>query len=86
MRACHPRVTPRAEPAPVFEGGSLGPAWPANGLNAPRDPAPPGHGVRWAVSFISHGGVKALAASLSFYDKKTYKNDMDLELMAELVR
>lgn len=41
---------------------------------------------RWAVSFIANGGVKALADSLSFYDKKTVKTDTDLEFMAELLR
>jgi hypothetical protein len=38
------------------------------------------------VAFINHGGVKALSAALSFYDKKTVKTDSDLEAAVELLR
>jgi hypothetical protein len=40
----------------------------------------------WAVTFISHGGVKALSESLAFYDKKPVKTDNDIEVAVELLR
>lgn len=51
-----------------------------------RPPTPPTLPFSWAVTFIFHGGVKALSESLSFYEKKTVKTDHDLEVAVELLR